>query len=79
MQKVLNVMSVFSFVVSVGVVAASVYVYTNQEEIKEGIKQQVIEAATSGVKDSLPGFLGGGSSDDSSSTTFPAPIPGISF
>ena len=78
MQKILNIMSVFSFVVSVGVVAASVYVYTNQEEIKEEIKQQVIDAAASGVTDALPGFLGGGG-NDSSSTTLPAPLPGIPF
>ena len=54
MQKVINILAVTSFIVSTGVVGAGAYVYLNQESIKEGIKEQVIE----GVKGSLGGAPG---------------------
>ena len=80
MQKVINVMSIFSFIVSVGVVSGGAYIYLNREEIKENIKQQVIESATSGLTESLPGFLGGfGGNDDDSKTASPISIPAIPF
>ena len=44
MQKLINVLAVISFGVSGAVVAGGVYVYTNQDAIKDNIKNQ-IEAA----------------------------------
>ena len=55
MQKVINVLALFSFAVSAGVVGAGAYVYFNQEAIKENVKEQIME----GVKDSIGGALGG--------------------
>ena len=39
MQKLINVLAVISFGVSGAVVAGGVYVYTNQDAIKDNIKQ----------------------------------------
>ena len=47
MQKILSLMSIFSFVTSVGVVGTAGYVYVNQDKIKENIEEQV----TKGVQD----------------------------
>ena len=55
MQKVINVLALFSFAVSTAVVGGAVYVSVNKEAIKENIKEQIME----GVKDSIGGALGG--------------------
>lgn len=65
-------MALVSFGVSAAVVAGGVYIYQNQEAIADNIKQQVVDAATSGVTDALPGMLGG--SSDGSDATAPMPI-----
>ena len=67
-------MALVSFGVSAAVVAGGVYIYQNQEAIADNIKQQVVDAATSGVTDSLPGMLGG-SSDGSSASQLPIDLP----
>ena len=65
-------MALVSFGVSAAVVAGGVYIYQNQEAIADNIKQQVVDAATSGVSGALPGMLGG--SSEGSATTSPMPI-----
>ena len=77
MQKVINVLAVLSFGVSAAVVAGGVYIYQNQEEIKDNIKQQVVEAATSGVSDALPGMMGGSSAGSESPVSMD--LPGVPF
>jgi len=77
MQKVINVLALLSFGVSACVVAGGVYIYQNQEEIKDNIKEQVINAATSGVTDALPGMLGGSSTGSESPVTMD--LPGVPF
>ena len=77
MQKVINVLALLSFGVSACVVAGGVYIYQNQEEIKDNIKEQVINAATSGVTDALPGMLGGSSEGGESPVTMD--LPGVPF
>ena len=67
-------MAIVSFGVSAAVVAGGVYIYQNKEAIADDIKQQVVEAATSGVGDALPGMLGG-SSDGSSASPLPIDLP----
>ena len=74
MQKVINFMAVVSFGVSAAVVAGGVYIYQNQEAIADNIKQQVVDAATSGVTGALPGMLGG-SSDGSTASPLPIDLP----
>ena len=51
MQKILSIMSIFSFVTSVSVVGTAGYLYVNQDKIKENIKEQV----TKGVQDAVVG------------------------
>ena len=51
MQKLINVLAVISFGVSGAVVAGGVYVYANQDSIKENIKGQIMD----GVKDAIGG------------------------
>ena len=72
MQKVINVLAVVSFAVSAGIVGAGVYVYQNQDEIKEDIKRQVAD----GVKESLGGALGGGLFGGGSSSPVESPVEG---
>jgi hypothetical protein len=76
MQKVINVLAVVSFGVSAAIVAGGVYVYQNKDSIADNIKQQVIEAATSGVTDALPDLLGG-SSDGT--PELPVTMPSMPF
>jgi hypothetical protein len=77
MQKVINVLAILSFGVSAGVVAGGVYIYQNKEAIQDNIKQQVIDAATAGVGDALPGMLGGSSTGSESPVTMD--LPGLPF
>jgi hypothetical protein len=74
MQKVINALALISFGVSAVVVAGGVYIYQNKEAIQDNIKEQVINAATSGVTDALPGMLGG-SSDGASESPVPISLP----
>ena len=58
MQKIINVLSVASFVISASVVGAGVYVYANKdallESAKEKIMKQVGGAAADAALKSLP-------------------------
>ena len=57
MQKVINVLSLVSFAVSVGVVAGGAYVYLNKDALAEQAKERVTEAVTSAIEDALGGGL----------------------
>lgn len=59
MQKVINILSLISFVGVAGIVGGGVYVYTQKDAIIDGVKKQVMEAAVNGVSDALPGMLDG--------------------
>ena len=59
MQKVINALSVASFLVSGAVVAGGSYVYLNRDSIVENVKSQVIEAATGAISGGLVEGLGG--------------------
>ena len=58
MQKIINVLSVASFVISASVVGAGVYVYANKDALidsaKEKIMGQVGALAGDAVKDMIP-------------------------
>jgi len=58
MQKLINVLALLGFGMGAAVTGTAGYVYVNQDAIKENIKQQIVEAATAGVADSLPGLRG---------------------
>ena len=58
MQKVINVLSITSFVISASVVGAGIFVYANKdaliESAKEKIMKQAGEAAAGAVLNKLP-------------------------
>ena len=49
MQKLINVLSLASFLVSVAVVSGGVYVYLNKDAMIERAKERVTKAATEAV------------------------------
>jgi hypothetical protein len=57
MQKVINVLSLASFVVSAAVVGGGVYVYLNKDAMIEDVKEKVTKAAMGAITDALPGML----------------------
>ena len=86
MQKLINVLAVISFGVSTAVVVGGVYVYTNQDAIRDNIKRQVTE----GVKEAIGGsqigsaLIGGSSpgvdvTDEALGADSALPIPSIPF
>lgn len=72
MQKIVNIISIFSGVVSITLVGATGYVYLNRTSIIEGAKANIIKAATQGVTDVLPGIV------DSSVPELPGSTGGVS-
>ena len=68
MQKIINVLAVSSFVISLSVVGGGVYLYTQKDAIIDGVKSKVMDAV-------MPS-IGGGITDAIPKSTGPA-IPGI--
>ena len=68
MQKIINVLAVSSFVISLSVVGGGVYLYTQKDAIIDGVKSKVMKSV-------MPD-IGGGITDAIPKTTGPA-IPGI--
>ena len=61
MQKFINVLALLSFGVSASIVGAGAYVYMNQEEIKEELKQRATAEIGNLVQGQLGNALFGGS------------------
>lgn len=57
MQKIINVLSILSFVGVSGIIGGGTYAYLQKDAIIEGVKQQVTKAAIDGVTGALPGML----------------------
>jgi len=57
MQKIINVLSILSFVGISGVIGGGTYVYLQKDAIIESVKQQVTKAAIDGVSGALPGMM----------------------
>tara|TARA_R100000908_G_C3747458_1_gene142526 strand:+ start:858 stop:1130 length:273 start_codon:yes stop_codon:yes gene_type:complete len=57
MQKIVNVISIFSGIVSLSIVGVTGYVFLNRESIVEGVKTEVIKSATEAVSGALPGIV----------------------
>ena len=68
MQKIINVLAVSSFVISLSVVGGGVYLYTQKDAIIDGVKSKVMKSV-------MPD-IGGGITDALPKATGPA-IPGI--
>ena len=57
MQKIINVLSILSFVGVSGIIGGGTYVYLQKDALIENVKQQVTKAAIDGVSGALPGML----------------------
>ena len=57
MQKVFNVITLFSGVVSLGVVVGGVWVYLEKDNLINGVKTQMINGVTTSIQEMLPGML----------------------
>ena len=68
MQKIINVLAISSFAISLTVVGGGVYLYTQKDAIIENVKSKVMEAV-------MPS-IGGGITNSLPKSTGPA-IPGI--
>ena len=68
MQKIINVLAISSFVISISVVGGGVYLYTQKDAIIDGVKSKVMKSV-------MPS-IGGGITDAIPKTTGPS-IPGI--
>ena len=58
MQKIINVLAVSSFVISLSVVGGGVYLYTQKDAIIDGVKSKVMKSVMpsigGGITDALP-------------------------
>jgi len=69
MQKIINVLAISSFVISLSVVGGGVYLYTQKDAIIDGVKSKVMKSV-------MPS-IGGGITDALPKSTGPAlPTPG---
>ena len=68
MQKIINVLAISSFVISLSVVGGGVYLYTQNDAIIDGVKSKVMKSV-------MPS-IGGGITNAIPKSTGPA-IPGI--
>lgn len=71
MQTIINVLALSSFAISASVVGGGAYLYLNKDSIIENVKEQVVNAATGAIADSLPDIMDG-SLPELPSTTGPA-------
>ena len=79
MQKLINVLAVLSFGVSSAVVAGGAYLYLNQEEIKESIKQEAMEQISGMVQGQLGQVLFGAGDDAPSLGSGDSSVPSVPF
>ena len=68
MQKIINVLAISSFVISLSVVGGGVYLFVQKDAIIDGVKSKVMKSV-------MPD-IGGGITDAIPKSTGPA-IPGI--
>ena len=58
MQKIINVLAISSFVISLSVVGGGVYLYTQKDAIIDGVKSKVMKSVMpsigGGITDALP-------------------------
>ena len=57
MQKVINLLTVVSFVGVAGIYAGGTYLFMQKDTIIDGVKEKVTEAAIEGVSGALPDML----------------------
>ena len=62
MQKIINVLAISSFVISLSVVGGGVYLYTQKDAIIDGVKSKVMKSVMpsigGGITDAIPKSTG---------------------
>ena len=62
MQKIINVLAISSFVISLSVVGGGVYLYTQKDAIIDGVKSKIMKAVMpdigGGISDAIPELTG---------------------
>ena len=62
MQKIINVLAISSFVISLSVVGGGVYLYTQKDAIIDGVKSKVMKSVMpnigGGITDAIPDLTG---------------------
>ena len=59
MQKIINVVSHFSGIVSLSIVGAGGYLYLNSDTLIEEAREKVTKEVTKTVMEAVPGIVGG--------------------
>ena len=59
MQKIINVLALSSFVVSLSVVGGGVYLYVQKDAIIENIKEKALGSLTGNITEALPDITAG--------------------
>ena len=78
MRKILDAMTVVSFLVSATVVGGGVYLYTQKDALIERARERATEAVTEAVTGALSGALTGGLSSGGGIPTPSSPAgPGV--
>jgi hypothetical protein len=72
MQKVVNIISIFSGLVSLTIVGVTGYVYFNRVSLIENAKANITKSAVAAVADALPGIV------DSAMPEIPSSTGGVS-
>ena len=57
MQKIINLLAILSFGVSVSVVGGATYLYLNKDTLIDGVKEKIKESVMGAVTGSLPGMV----------------------
>ena len=74
MQKIINVLALSSFAISLTVVGGGVYLYTQKDAIIDGVKSKVMKSVMpsigGGITDAIPDMTG---------PALPSPSTGLPF
>lgn len=57
MQKIINILSLSSFVVSASIVGGGTYLYLNKDVLIEDAREKITKAATEAIVESLPNLM----------------------
>lgn len=77
MQKIINVLALSSFVVSVTLIGGAGYLLLNKDAMIEEAKKGVVKAATDAVANALPGMIDAAMPELPEVTGGALPMPGL--
>lgn len=77
MQKLINLLALFSFATSASIVGAGAYVYVNREALREEAKERITEAISTAMGGQLGSVLSGGVAAPLAEDALPVPAPSL--